>query len=89
MSRVVAAQFEGKQISRVYIAATTYEAKQIEEILTSEKIDYFIEIESFMAGALSGTPAQGAAFYVLAGQAQYCGRHLIDCGFPTGVTTED
>ena len=33
------------QIGRVYIAAKTNEAKHIDEILTSEKNDYFIKIE--------------------------------------------
>jgi len=88
MGRVAAKEFKGKDVVRVFIAASLKEAGQVEEILSGEEIDYLVEIEGFLSGPLI-SPASGVAFYVLRGQASFCRRRLAEAGLRRGVVDDE
>ena len=90
MGRVSEAHFEGKEVARVCLEAALKEAKQIEAILTLEKIDYFVELENLLTGTgmLATSPAQGVAFYVTTGQAEVCKELLVEAVFRQTVVDD-
>ena len=87
MALVEPDEFEGREVARVFLAASLAEAKRAEEVLTADGVDYLIELEKFSRGIpfLTGT---GAAFYVLAGQAPYCRTRLTEAGLAKGVVED-
>jgi len=90
MGRIDIEGFSGKNISRIFIAASIREAECVEEILSREGIEYALEIEAyFKTGLLTGSELNGVAFYTLSTQAPYC-RNLLELeGLSSGVTAEE
>jgi hypothetical protein len=76
---------ERPQREGVFIAATVAEAEEVEELLEREGIEFELTPEAFLRGVLTGACLQGLLFEVLAGQAPYCRRLLIDAGLARGV----
>jgi hypothetical protein len=60
----------------------------VEELLTVHGVNYVVQVEVFST-SLFGTPRNGAAFYVAAGQAPYCRSKLTSAGLSRGVVIED
>lgn len=83
--------FDGKDVARIYIAGRLAEAKQVEQTLTDVGIDYAIDAEPFERLILGVFPSkhEGLAFYVLAGQAAFCRRALLDAGLQMGIVDDD
>ena len=88
MARVESDALSHRELSRVFIAGTLNEARQVEELLTMNGVDYVVQVEPFRASVFFG-PRNGAAFYVSAEQADYCRLHLTAKGFGRGVLEED
>ena len=90
MARVDPDFFGEKEVARVYIAARVREARRVEETLTGSGIEYCVEIESFRTYILGLFPSEqaGVAFYVIAGQADYCRRLLLQSGLRAGLVDE-
>jgi hypothetical protein len=84
MARVEPEAFAEREVMRVFIAATMAEARLAEEVLTMNGVHYVVQVEPFGA-TLFGSPRNGAAFYVEAGQAAYCGAKLTEAGLGIGV----
>ncbi len=73
MTRVTEEEFEGKEVSRIYVAGSVREAEVVERLLDRNGIDYLIEIEEYRRLTLLLSPtSKGVAFYVLDGQADHC-----------------
>ncbi|CAN5454881.1 MAG: hypothetical protein H0T05_03850 [Acidobacteria bacterium] len=72
----------------VYLAASLGEARQVEELLTGNGVDYVAQVEELGRTTLFGSPRHGAGFYVPAGQAQYCRSLLAGAGLGRVVTDE-
>ena len=72
---------------RVFIAASLTEALRVENLLTLSGVDYAVHVEIFST-SLFGSPRNGAAFYVAAGQAAYCRSHLRAAGLGRGVVED-
>jgi len=66
------------------MAAKLKEARRVEDLLTAHEVSYVVEVEPF-SRTLFGTLRYGAAFYVIAGQAEYCRSQLVAAGFERGV----
>ena len=88
MARVEPDALSHRALARVFIAGTLAEAKQVEELLTVNGVDYVVRVEPFRASIFFG-PRNGAAFYVSVAQADYCRGHLTAEGFGRGVLHED
>ena len=59
------AEYEGRELELIYIAARVEEAKRIETILDEQGIDYTIQVEQYRAGVIFASVRAGAFFYVL------------------------
>lgn len=68
----------------VFIATSMREARRIEALLSGHGIDYLVEVES-LGTSLFGSPRHGAAFYVPAGQADFCREQITMAGLAHGV----
>lgn len=90
MARVDADAFENKEVSRIYIAGKTSEAKRVERILTEGKVDYAFEIEPYMTSLLGLFPAtrNGVAFYVESSRAEFSRSELRKAGLRVGLVDE-
>jgi len=90
VARVDEANFSGKSVTRVWLAASLREAEEIEGIFTDEDIDYFLELEPFISGTgmLPTSPAIGVSFYILAGQVSFCQHLLLQKGFKTSLVED-
>ena len=88
MARVELEALSHRELSRIFVAGTLNEARQVEELLTVNGIDYVVQVEPFRASIFFG-PRNGAAFYVSLEQADYCRVHLTAKGFGRGVLEED
>jgi len=81
--------FSERDVEPVFIAGSLSEAQRIEKLLTDEGIDYAVEIEKFMQTRIVFTSEyHGATFYVLASQAPFCRKLLLDHGFSNGIIQE-
>ena len=80
--------FGDQELVRVFVAATVREAKRAEALLTDRGVNYIVRPEAF-GRTLFGSPRVGAAFYVLASQAEYCGSQLVAAGFGLGVLIDE
>lgn len=87
MARFTQDDFSGKDISRLYIAAKLREAEKVEEVLNKAGIDYTIEVEPFrkVTLLLFASEYQGAVFYVLSGQLDFCKDLLLREGLSEGL----
>ncbi len=86
MTRVGEEEFEGKEVSRIYIAESVREAKAVESALDREGVAYLIDIEQFQRHSFITSPtAKGLAFYVLCGQADHCRDLLRRTGLAAGL----
>ena len=88
MTRVDPDALSHRELSRVFIAGTLREAKQVEELLTVSGVDYVVQVEPYRASLFFG-PRNGAAFYVSVEQAEYCRFHLNARGFGRGVLEDN
>jgi hypothetical protein len=88
MARVEPEAFADREVTRVFIAATIAEARRAEEVLTMTGVNYVVQVEPFGV-TLFGSPRNGAAFYVDATQAAYCGSKLTAAGLGIGVLVGD
>ena len=89
MVRVEAEALEHHETERIFVAARLGEAQQVEDVLTQAGVDYHVEVEPFVAGIFSTfRPRNGAVFYVIVSQADYCRSKLIDAGLARGVIDE-
>jgi len=75
MSRIDSSAFHGKEIELIFFGTSMKECLAAEAALDSAAVDYMVEVEEIDGGPFTG-PIRGAAFYVLAGQAEYCKRWL-------------
>ena len=75
------------ELSRIYIAGKLSEARQVEELLDGHGVDYTVQVEPYRASILLG-PRNGAAFYVIDTQAEFCRQHLAAAGFHRGLLYE-
>jgi hypothetical protein len=87
MARVDFETWEGKEVTRVYIAGRLAEALHVEKTLTQHGIDYAVDFEPFRLLVLGIFPSEhiGVGFYVLSGQADFSKRALLDAGLTTGI----
>jgi hypothetical protein len=88
MAFVEQSRFNDKEVSLIYIAASTAEAEKVELVLTEKGIDYTlmeIPFDSFFG--LSERP--GLGFYVISGQADFCRNALSANSIESGIWTED
>jgi hypothetical protein len=88
MARVAPEDFADKEVARVYLAGELAEARRVEEILTANGVDYAVEIEPYVRMSIFSSEYAGAAFYVLAGQADFCKRTLFEAGLRAGIEDE-
>ena len=87
MARVDPDEWEGREVTRVYIAGRRAEAREVEKTLTAHGIDYMIDLERFRLMVLGLFPSEhtGVGFYVRSGQAASSKRALVDAGFKVGL----
>ena len=88
MTRVEYDEIEDKELCRIYLARKFKEAQMVESLLTNEGITYAVKVEPYLQGLLFKSEYQGAAFYVITGQAEFCRNCLITGGFKSGVVNE-
>ena len=91
MAMVDPEEFADKEVAMVYIAGRLGEGKRVEQLLSENAIDYFVNIELFRTYLLGILPTeyQGVGFYVLSGQAAFCRRALREAGLTEGLVEED
>ena len=87
MARVEPESFANNEVARVYIAGTLAEARRVEELLGGHGVDYVVQVEPYRASILFG-PRNGAAFYVVDSQAEFCRLQLSAGGFERGLLYE-
>lgn len=87
MARFTQEDFSGKDVSRLYVAAKLKEAKRVEDVLNKSGIDYMVEVEPFqkVSFLLFAAEYQGAVFYVLSGQLDFCKDLLLREGLSEGL----
>jgi len=91
MARIDFDDWEDKEVARVYIAGRMAEALLAEKTLSKHGIDYALDIEPFRMMILGLFPSEynGVGFYVLAGQAGFSKRVLLDAGLRTGIEEDE
>ena len=90
MARIGIDDFGSKEIARIYFAARLSEAQLVETELNKHSIDYAVEVESYLASAVFWlSEHKGAAFYVIAGQANFCGHVLREAGLTAGLLEKE
>ncbi len=57
--------FEGAEASLLYIAKSLRDAKDLEDLLTAEGLDYGVETDEYEGGVVFRRTRVGAFFYVL------------------------
>jgi hypothetical protein len=90
MARVDLDGWEGREVTRVYIAGRVAEASQVEKALTERGVDYAVDLEPFRLMVLGIFPSQhmGVGFYVLSDQAAFSRRSLLEAGLTAGIEDE-
>lgn len=91
MARIAFEDFgDGKEVVRIYLARALSEAKRVEEVLTNLGIEYAVEVEPYITAmsVVFSSQYKGAAFYVLAGQEEFCRRILTEAGLTAGIVEE-
>jgi hypothetical protein len=91
MALVEAEQLGGRECVRVYIAGRLSEAQRVEQALSDQGIDYYVEIERFERKILGLIRREydGAAFYVTAGRAAASRELLRAARLTAGLEDED
>jgi hypothetical protein len=91
MALLHADQLAHAEVECVYIAARRSEAKRVEKTLSTNGIDYVVDIEPFEATLLGifKTERDGVGFYVVAGRGEFCRRVLRDAGLIQGLVDEE
>lgn len=90
MSRVAIEDFNDEEVARVYLAARLGEAQLVEAELDKNKIDYAVEVEPYLANAVFWVSEyHGAAFYVRAANAEFCGQILRAAGLTAGLLEKE
>jgi hypothetical protein len=90
MAKVSLDYFGERDIERVFIAKSLKVALRVEKLLTDRGMDYAVIIEKFMQRRIFfSSEYDGAALYVLADQAPFCRKLLMDNGFSNGVVEEN
>ena len=90
MARIALEDFNDKEIARVYLAARLAEAQLVEAELNKQNIDYAVEVESYLAGAVFWVSEyRGAAFYVQADRADFCSGTLRAAGLIAGLLDKE
>jgi hypothetical protein len=56
--------FGDQELSLIYVARKLNDALRLEEFLTATGVDYLVETDKYMAGAVFRTERVGAFFYV-------------------------
>jgi hypothetical protein len=69
---------------RVFLTPSLREARRVEAVLEGHGVDFVVRVEP-CGTTLFGSPRHGAAFYVRAGQADYCRVQLTAAGMELGV----
>lgn len=87
MARVEPEAFANHEVARVYIAGTLAEAREVEDLLGGNGIDYVVQVEPYRTSILFG-PRNGAAFYVADSQAIFCRQQLTAAGLERGLLDE-
>ena len=85
MAKISLEDFSDNQIARIYIAQNIKQAEQAEQILSKNGVDYAIELEPYWQMVLFASEYIGAAFYVLADQADSCREILEAAGLFKGI----
>ena len=82
--------WDGKEVTRVYIAGRLAEAALVEKALTERGVDYAVDLEPFRLMVLGLFPSEhtGVGFYVLSEQAEYSRSALLEAGLRTGIEDE-
>ena len=88
MVKVTLDDFADKEVARIYLAGRLAEAKQVEEILSANGINYAVEVEPYVTLSFFSSEYAGSAFYVLLGQADFCKRALFEAGLKVGIENE-
>lgn len=84
MARVEPEALANHELDRVYIAGTLAEAREVEQLLGGNGVDYVVQVEQYRTSILFG-PRHGAAFYVTDSQADFCRQQLTAAGFQRGL----
>ena len=88
MAFVEQSSFDEKQISLIYVVASTSQAKKVEAVLTERGIDYTLMQIPF-SSLLSFSERPGIGFYVITGQTDYCRDVLTTNNIETGIWSAD
>jgi len=90
MARIAIDDFADKEIARVYFATRLTEAQLVEAELNKHNIDYAVAVEQYLATHLFWpSEHNGAAFYVISGQADFCCRVLYEAGLTAGLLEKE
>lgn len=90
MPRIALEAFNDEEFARVYLAARLAEAQLVEAELNKHNIDYAVEVESYLAGAVFWVSEyRGAAFYVHTDQADFSCRILRAAGLIAGLLEKE
>jgi hypothetical protein len=84
MARVERDTFGEQELTRVFMTPSLKEALRVEALLTASGVNYMVSVEP-CGTTLFGSPRNGAAFYVSAGQAAYCRTQLTAADMELGV----
>jgi hypothetical protein len=88
MTQIDLEDFRDKETVRVYMAGSQEEAKRVEAVLDNEAIDYAVALEphTTVTGLIKGKSEKyGVAFYVEAGQSEYCKKLFVTKGLGSGI----
>lgn len=90
MSYIDPDEFRDKDISLVYVAGTTSEAKGIEKLFTNGELSYTLVEVPFLHSPILGATIElpGVGFYVLTAQASYCRKLLETNEYRKGLILE-
>jgi hypothetical protein len=88
---VEADQFADRECARIYIAGRLREARNVEQTLTNQGIDYFVEIERYerLLFGLIRREYDGVAFYVPSEVAASCRALLRVARLTAGLETDE
>jgi hypothetical protein len=73
---------------QIFITGWVGTARRVEEWLTAAGVDYAVQVEPLGRSLIFNSLRMGAAFYVTAGQAEYCRQALTAAGLGRGVVEE-
>ncbi len=88
MALVDAEALEPRELARIFIAWTLRDAQRAEALLTAAGVDYVVRVEP-IGRTLFRLKRNGAVFYVVAEQADFCAEQLQAAGLSAGVVPAD